>query len=159
MARLFTIFVVLGAVIGGGFFVATRDYVMAMHSSGGEANILQSLLLLPMAIVLASFISLPLGAVPAAIGCMLYKLFLARFTTYNPRPIRRVAIGGLIGAVVCCTFGGVFFSAGTGPGSYPPWVNLSAWLVAGVSGGAISALVAGNSTYAALFQVGNRKVS
>jgi hypothetical protein len=110
-----------------------------------------NLLGIPLWAVLTSFLSLPLGFVPATLAALLYWQVLARLTSKNPKAPVRAAIGATVGCTTAVIFGGSLFTVGSGPGGYPVAVNLLAWAAAGLVGGAVAATSTGSSTYLLLF--------
>jgi hypothetical protein len=140
-------FCILGSVVGGGAFVVARGLASSASASGGIHAILAFVVGIPFLGVLASFLSVPIGLFPASIAGFVYGIVLRRYTKANPRPFARALLGGCIGGIAGSTFGGLFFSTGSAPVSYPFEVNLFAWSVAGIVGGAASALASGSGTY------------
>ncbi len=140
----------LGSVVGGAAFVVARD--LATTETLSTTAVLIRLLALPLFAALSSFLSIPFGFIPALFACLLYWLLLSRFTFRNPSASIRAALGALVGALASGSFGALLFSVGAAPDSYPICAKVSAWIVAGIAGGAISALSAGNGTYEATFK-------
>jgi hypothetical protein len=151
MSHLLLRFCLLGSFIGGGVFVAARDIAMSTDSTPYAASTLMNVVGIPLWAVLTSFLSIPIGFVPATLAALLYWQVLVRITSTNPRPVARAAIGGTLGCTAAVIFGGLFFAVGSGPGGYPVAVNLLSWAAAGLVGGAVSAVAAGNGTHALLF--------
>ena len=87
MPYLLLRFCLLGSFVGGGVFVATRDIAMSMHATPDVASTLMNLLGIPLWAVLTSFLSLPLGFVPATFAALLYWQVLARLTSRNPKAV------------------------------------------------------------------------
>jgi len=139
-------FAVLGTFVGGGVFVLVRDI-----ASSASLPSLATILLAPAAAlfwaVLTWFLALPFGFLPACAAGSCYWYILARHTHSNPGPILRAALGAGLGLLVSTIFG-LLFAFGAAPGAYGPEVNLLSWACAGVTGGALSALVIRNATYA-----------
>ena len=150
MLHLLLRFCLLGSFIGGGVFVATRDIAMSSASSWYAGSTLVSVLGIPLWAVLASFLAVPLGFIPATLAALLYWQVLSRLFTSNPNTLVRACIGGLSGCVASVVFGSLFFVVGSGPGGYPIPVNIFSWALAGLAGGAVAALATGNGTYQAL---------
>ncbi len=120
---------------------------MSSVSSWFAGSTLASLVGIPLWAVLASFLAVPLGFVPATLAALLYWQVLSRLTSTNPDTLVRACIGGMSGCVTSVVFGGLFFVVGSGPGGYPISVSLLSWALAGLVGGAVAALAAGNGTY------------
>ena len=144
-------FCVLGSAVGGGAFVVARGLLQSPQSMEFGKTTLALMLGVPFWGTLASFISIPLGSIPAAVAAMAYWYILSRFTTANPSAVQRAAIGAAVGGAAAVSFGGTMFATGAGPGGYSAAVNTSSWLVAGLVGGAVSALSARKATYEATF--------
>jgi len=144
-------FIALGSFVAGGVFVGVRDLAASPHSNGLDA-VVSMLLNIPLGAVLSSFLSLPFGLLPASLAGLSYWVILSRRTTSNPKPPVRALMGSALGGIASGLFGGAFFSIGLGPGSYPFDVNLTAWIVSGIAGGAVSALATDNRTYAIAFK-------
>jgi hypothetical protein len=151
MPYLLLRFCLLGSFVGGGVFVATRDIAMSTGATPHAASTLMNLLGIPLWAVLTSFLSLPLGFVPATLAALLYWQVLARLTSKNPKAPARAAIGAIVGCAAAVIFSGSFFTVGSGLGGYPVAVNLLAWSAAGLVGGAVAAIATGSGTYLLLF--------
>jgi hypothetical protein len=151
MLYLMLRFCVLGSAVGGGAFVVARDLLHSTQSAEIGKTALVLILGVPLWGTLASFMSIPLGLVPAAAACLAYWFILSRFTTANPRAVVRAAIGAAVGATAAATFGGTLFATGAAPGGYTTAVNTLSWLIAGLVGGGASALSAREGTYEATF--------
>ena len=138
-------FALLGSFVGGGVFLTVRGIADANTISNlGEIGIVLAESL-PLA-VLASFLSVPLGFVPAVFTGVCYWYALQKHTKQNLRPFQRLALGGGIGLLASTLFG-LLFSFSDAPGAYHPIVNLVSWACAGLFGGGLSALAVSNSTY------------
>jgi len=70
MLHLLLRFCLLGSFIGGGVFVATRDIAMSSASSWYAGSTLVSVLGIPLWAVLASFLAVPLGFIPATLAAL-----------------------------------------------------------------------------------------
>ena len=147
MLNLLLRFCLLGSFVGGGAFVAARDIATSSAGTSQGVSALMNVLGIPVWAVLTSFLSIPLGALPSTIAALIYWGILARATIENPSALARAAIGGGVGCLSAATFGGLFFTVGSGPGGYPVAVNLLSWAVAGIAGGAVAAASAGAATY------------
>lgn len=143
-------FAVLGPFVGGGVFIAARNLATASGVPGASEIATALVLALPAA-VLAAFLSLPLGLVPAAITGVCYWYLLGRYTRHNPSPLLRMALGGTVGLLPSLIFG-LQFSFSEAPGSYGPAINLFSWACAGTFAGALSALAVRDPTYAVAFE-------
>lgn len=150
MQYLLLRFCTLGSVVGGAAFVVVRD--LAVSEALSPAAALNALFEFLLFMVLSSFLSIPFGCLPALAACVLYWSILSRFTFRNPSASVRAVLGALVGGLVSGCFGILLFSVGAAPGSYPVSVNAFAWLVAGIVGGAVSALSARRGTYEATFK-------
>lgn len=144
-------FCVLGSVVGGGTFVVTRDLLSSSEISSPVRLGLGLLLGMPFQGVLASFLSVPVGFVPACVAGVAYWYLLNRFTSKNPNVAVRALLGATVGGIAALVFGGALFAKDIGPAGYSLAVNISSWLVAGIVGGAASALSARSRTSEALF--------
>ena len=144
-------FCILGSAVGGGAFVVVRGLLHSTQSPEIGKAALAFVLGVPFYGTLASFMSIPLGLVPAGGACLAYWFILKRFTATNPGAVVRTVLGATSGGAAAFTFGSTLFSAGTGPGGYSVAVNAWSWLIAGLVGGAASALSARRATYEATF--------
>jgi len=151
MIQLFLRFCFLGSAIGGGTFVVARDWLHSENPPHMSDIAVSFILGAPIWGTLGAFISVPLGMVPAVVACLTYWRVLYRLTKVNPRPLVRAGLGAVTGGASSVLYGGLLFSGGTGPGSYGVAVNVWSWLIAGVVGGTVSALTAGNGTYESCF--------
>jgi len=143
-------FAVLGSFVGGGVFMAARN-LAAASGIPGIGEIATAVALALPAAVLAAFLSLPLGLAPAAITGVCYWYLLGRYTRHNPRPLLRMALGGVVGLFASLIFG-LQFSFSDAPGSYGAAINLFSWACAGMFAGALSALAVRDTTYAVAFE-------
>jgi hypothetical protein len=151
MPYLLIRFCILGSAVGGGAFVVARD-LLGSHESAEIGKAAWAFVLdVPLWGTLASFLSIPFGFIPAAAACLAYWYILSRFTTTNPSALVRAAIGAAVGAAAAVSYGGALFASGAGSGGFPAGVNTWPWLVAGLVGGAVSALSARKATYEATF--------
>lgn len=142
-------FALLGSFVGGGVFLTVRNLLESWgSSSGGEIGV--ALLSVLPASILASFLSLPLGFIPAVVTGLCYWYALARYTKRNPKPLLRVALGGGIGLLASTLFG-LPFSFSEAPGAYQPLVNLLSWACAGTLAAGFSALAISDAAYAITF--------
>lgn len=90
--------------------------------------------------------SLPFGAIPAALSGICYWFILYRYTRSNPSLLIRGIIGGGAGILVSLIFG-LLFAFGAGPSVRSVSASLFTWACAGVAGGFLSGMFVGNATY------------
>lgn len=143
-------FVLLGTFVGGGVFLTFRD-IAAVGISWAPSALVAAFVGLFVGATLGWFLSLPLGLLPTCMAGLCYWYVLARHTKRNPSLAIRAALGGGIGLLLSTGFG-IPFAFSTAPGAYPAQVNLISWACAGLIGGALSALLVRDSTYAGAFK-------
>ena len=143
-------FCLLGSFLAGGTFATVRD-IWADGSRLFSEAVLYALWGVPFWSVMASFMSIPIGFVPALVATVGYWLYLHTRTHVNPPAWIRAGVGALVGGLAAGFFGGIMFSVETGPGHNSVMANFSSWLIAGCVGGAASALSARNKTYEKVF--------
>ena len=143
-------FVLVGTYVGGGVFLTVREIDFAALSWNPSA-LATALAELPVRATLGWFLSLPFGLFPTCVAGLCYWYILATHTKRNPTMGFRALFGGGVGLLLSSGFG-LPFSFSTAPGAYPAQVNLLSWACAGFVGGALSALLVRDGTYAVVFR-------
>jgi hypothetical protein len=141
-------FVFIGCLVGGGAFVAGRDMVSVTELIAASSPVAEFLLFIPgflFLCVLTSFLSVPIGALPASLAGFLYVKTMELWFTENPTWYTRALIGGGIGAAVSASFGAAFFASHSSLHSVAQSFVL--WLLAGFVGGSLSAITVGSGTF------------
>jgi hypothetical protein len=139
-------FTLIGPFFGGGVFFAA--IAVEAHDVSTIEKIASTLVSFLGLSVLASFVSMLFGFIPAAASGVFYWYVLSRMKR-NLVPLLRIVCGGGIGFFVSALYGWSF-SFDVAP--FPPPIDLLLpWAMAGAAAGAISALSIRDATYAVVF--------
>lgn len=150
MSAILLRFIGIGTFMGGGVF-------LVVSSSFGEPielgvwSLVQMFFSVFIASVLAWFMSLPFGAIPASAAGFCYWYILTRYTKSNPKLLVRGMLGGGAGLLVSLLFG-LLFSFGESPGALSVGASLAVWASAGFFGGGLSAMAVGDNAYLYAFK-------
>lgn len=145
-------FALIGPFIGGGVFLITSHIMKTMLTFSSLSEIMLALISVLPAMVLSSFVSLPIGLFPAFATGAIYCYILNKHTKRNLNKMLRLSIGGAIGLLVGATFG-LLFSSGD-VSSIHKAANFIPMAFAGTFGGGLSALSVGDATYDIAYKKG-----